>query len=82
MEWVLIIVVLICIACPILILLYLEWLPWFVSVAFAVWIVSCIASIAFSRNTNRKWYEVMMPSFLLTFVFTIIFVFIVSFLFI
>ena len=35
----------ICLACPILILLYLQWMPWYISVAFCIWFVSCIVTV-------------------------------------
>ncbi len=74
MEWILIIAIgFICIACPILILLYLQWMPWFVSVAFGIWVFSCIGTIAFSKGKDKKWYERMVPSFILTLFFTILF---------
>lgn len=74
MEWVFLIAVgFICITCPILILLYLQWMPWYVSVAFCIWFVSCIGTIAFSRGKDKKWYERMVPSFILTLIFTLLF---------
>ncbi len=74
MEWILIIAIgFICIACPILILLYLQWMPWFVSVAFGIWVLGCIGTIAFSKGKDKKWYERMVPSFILTLFFTILF---------
>lgn len=74
MEWILIAgITILCFACPILILLYLEWMPWYVSVAFAIWVISCITTIAFFKCKEKKWYERMIPSFILTFVFTALF---------
>lgn len=74
MEWIVLIAIgFICLACPILILLYLQWMPWYVSVAFVVWFVSCIGTIAFSKGKEKKWYERMVPSFILTFIFTVLF---------
>jgi len=74
MEWIFIIAIgFICLACPILILLYLQWMPWYVSVAFCVWLISCIGTIAFSKGKDKKWYERMMPSFITTFIFTVLF---------
>lgn len=72
MEWIFIIAIgFICIACPILILLYLEWMPWYVSVLFVVWILSCISTIVFAKS--KKWYERLIPSFIFTVIFTIVF---------
>lgn len=74
MEWIFIIAIgFICIACPILILLYLQWMPWYVSVAFCIWLVACIGTIVFSKDKEKKWYERMVPSFVLTLIFTILF---------
>lgn len=74
MEWIIIIAIgFICLACPILILLYLQWMPWFVTVAFCLWLVSCIGTIAFSKGKDKKWYERMLPSFITTFIFTVLF---------
>lgn len=74
MEWVFIIAIgFICIACPILILLYLELMPWYVSIVFALWILVCITTLAFSKSKGKKWYETMVPSFISTFIFTIVF---------
>ena len=74
MEWIFIIaIVFICLACPILILLYLQWMPWYVSVAFCIWLVSCIGTITFSKGKDKKWYERMVPSFILTLIFTVLF---------
>ncbi len=74
MEWIFIIAIgFICIACPILILLYLQWMPWYVSVAFCIWLVSCIGTIVFSKGKEKKWYERMVPAFVLTLIFTILF---------
>ena len=72
MEWIFIIAIgFICIACPILILLYLEWMPWHVSVLFVVWILTCISTIVFAKS--KKWYERLIPSFIFTLIFTIVF---------
>lgn len=74
MEWIFIIAIgFICLACPILILLYLQWMPWYVAVAFAIWLVTCIGTIALSKGKNKKWYERMVPSFIATFIFTVLF---------
>lgn len=74
MEWIFIIAIsFICLACPILILLYLQWMPWYVSVAFCIWLVGCIGTIAFSKGKDKKWYERMVPSFILTLFFTVLF---------
>lgn len=74
MEWIYIIAIgFICSACPVLILLYLQWMPWFVSVAFGLWLVSCIGTITFSKRKDKKWYERMIPSFITTFAFTVLF---------
>ncbi len=74
MDWIYIILIgFICLACPILILLYLQWMPWYISVAFCIWFVSCIVTVAFSKGKDKKWYKRMMPSFVLTTIFTIIF---------
>lgn len=74
MEWIFIIaIVFICLACPILILLYLQWMHWYVSVAFCIWLVSCIGTITFSKGKDKKWYERMVPSFILTLIFTVLF---------
>lgn len=55
MEWVFIIAIgFICIACPILILLYLEWMPWYVSVLFAVWILASIGTITFTKSKEKN----------------------------
>jgi len=48
-------------------------MPWYVSVAFCVCLVSCISTITLSKGREKKWYERMMPSFVLTFIFTILF---------
>lgn len=72
MEWIFIIAIgFICIACPILILLYLEWMPWYVSVLFVIWILSCISTIVFAKS--KKWHERLIPSFIFTVIFTIVF---------
>ena len=72
MEWIFIIAIsFICIACPILILLYLEWMPWYVSVLAVIWIISCISTIVFSKS--KKWYERLIPSFIFTVIFTVVF---------
>ena len=72
MEWIFIIAIgFICLACPILILLYLQWMPWYVAVAFAIWLITCIGTIALSKGKNKKWYERMVPSFIATFIFTV-----------
>ena len=74
MEWIFLIAIgFICLVCPSLIVLYLQYMPWFVSVAFCIWFVSCIGTIAFSKGKDKKWYERMVPSFVLTFIFTILF---------
>lgn len=74
MEWIFIIAIgFICIACPILILLYLQWMPWYVAVIFALWIIACITTVVFSKSKNKKWYEILLPSFIFTFIFTIVF---------
>lgn len=74
MEWIFIIAIgFICIACPILILLYLEWMPWYVSVSFAIWVLACVGTITFSKGKEKKWYERLIPSIVLTVVFTIVF---------
>ena len=74
MEWIFIIAIgFICIACPILILLYLEWMPWYVSVLFAVWILASIGTIVFTKNKAKKWYEKLIPTFIFTFIFTSVF---------
>lgn len=73
MQWVVIIAIgFICIACPVLLLLYLQWMPWYVTVAYFIWLVSCIGSIAFSKGKDKKWYERMIPAFFLTFCFTVL----------
>lgn len=74
MKWIYIIAIgFICLACPVLILLYLQWMPWFVSAAFVLWLVSCIGTITFSKRKDKKWYERMIPSFIATFAFTVLF---------
>lgn len=74
MKWIYIIAIgFICLACPVLILLYLQWMPWFVSAAFGLWLVSCIGTITFSKRKDKKWYERMIPSFIATFAFTVLF---------
>lgn len=74
MEWIFIIAIgFICLACPILILLYLQWMPWYVAVAFAIWLVTCIGTIALSKGKDKKWYERMVPSFIATVIFTVLF---------
>lgn len=74
MEWIFIIAIgFICLACPILILLYLQWMPWYVAVAFAIWLVTCVGTIALSKGKDKKWYERMVPSFIATVIFTVLF---------
>lgn len=74
MEWIFIIAIgFICLACPILILLYLQWMPWYVVVAFAIWLVTCVGTIALSKGKDKKWYERMVPSFIATVIFTVLF---------
>lgn len=74
MEWIFIIAIgFICLACPILILLYLQWMPWYVVVAFAIWIIICVGTIALSKGKDKKWYERMVPSFIATFIFTVLY---------
>lgn len=74
MGWIYIIAIgFICLACPILIFLYLQWMPWFAAVAFCLWLVSCIGTITFSKGNDKKWYERMVPSFIATFIFTVLF---------
>lgn len=74
MEWIFIIAIgFLCLACPILIILYLQWMPWFVSIAFCVWLVSCIGTVAFSKGKDKEWYERMIPSFIATFLFAVLF---------
>ena len=74
MEWIFIIAIgFICLACPILILLYLQWMPWFVAVVFAIWLVTCVGTIALSKGKDKKWYERMVPSFIATVIFTVLF---------
>lgn len=73
MEWIFIIAIgFICIAYPIILPLYLQWLPWYVTVAYFIWVVGCIGSIAFSKGKDKKWYERMIPAFILTFCFTVL----------
>ncbi len=74
MEWIFIIAIgFICLACPILILLYLQWMPWYVAVAFCIWLVICVGTIALSKEKDKKWYERMVPSFITTFIFTVLY---------
>ena len=74
MEWIFIIAIgFICLACPILILLYLQWMTWYVAVAFAIWLVTCVGTIALSKGKDKKWYERMVPSFIATVIFTVLF---------
>ena len=74
MEWIFIIAIgFICIACPILILLYLQWMPWYVSVLFVVWILASIGTTAFTKSKEKKWYEKLIPTFIFTIFFTIVF---------
>lgn len=63
----------ICLVCPILILLYLQWMPWYVAIAFVIWIVICVGTIALSKEKEKKWYKRMVPSFVATFIFTVLF---------
>lgn len=48
-------------------------MPWYVAVAFAIWLVTCVGTIALSKGKNKKWYERMVPSFVATFIFTVLF---------
>lgn len=48
-------------------------MPWYVTVAFLVWLVVCICSIAFSKRKDKKWYRKSAPSFIMTLFFTILF---------
>ena len=63
----------ICLVCPILILLYLQWMPWYVAIAFVIWFVICVGTIALSKEKEKKWYKRMVPSFVATFIFTVLF---------
>ena len=74
MEWLFIIAIgFICLIYPVITVVSLQWLPWYVSVAFAIWIICCITTIAYPSRKEKKWYERMIPSFVLTFVFSIVF---------
>ena len=48
-------------------------MPWYVAVAFAIWLVTCIGTIALSKGKDKKWYERMVPSFIATVIFTVLF---------
>lgn len=75
MEWLYMLAIgFICIGSPIIMVLYIGYMPVYVIISFVVWLLSSIASIALSRDENKKWYERMLPSFFLTLVFTMIFV--------
>ena len=62
-----------CIAAPIMLLISLQWMPWYVCVSFAVWILACIGTIVFSESKDKKWFERLLPSFLFTIIFTLVF---------
>lgn len=48
-------------------------MPWYASAAFGIWLASCIVTVTFSKGKDKKWYERMMPSFVLTIILSIIF---------
>ena len=48
-------------------------MPWFVTLAFCLWLATCIGTVTFSKGKDKKWYERMTPSFVATFVFTVLF---------
>lgn len=75
MEWIFIIAIgFICIAYPIILFLYIWYMPVSVIVIYFIWLLGSIASIALSKGNNKKWYEEGAIAFLLTVIFTIIFV--------
>lgn len=49
-------------------------MPWYVTLAYFIWLLSSIASIAFPKGKDSKWYERMVPSFILTICFTVFFI--------
>lgn len=77
MEWLFFTaIILICIGFPIILLLYIWYLPLVVIVLFFVWIIASIVSIVISKS--HKWYEELIVTFVLTGLFTIVLAYAVS----
>lgn len=64
----------ICIGNPIFAILSLQELPWYMTVAYCVWLVACVGTIAHSKGEDKKWYERMYYAFAFTLVFEILYV--------
>lgn len=73
MEWLYLIAIgLICVAFPIILFLYIWYLPPVIIVLFFLWIIFSLATIVLSRS--KKWYEELIGTFVLTGIFTIVLV--------
>lgn len=73
MEWLIYIGIgFICIAGVILLFLYIWYMPWFVIVAYFLWLICSVCSITFSKGKEKKWYGVIL-TFIFTFIFTVLF---------
>ena len=71
MEWLYLIAIgLICVAFPIILFLYIWYLPPVIIVLFFLWIVFSLATIVLSKS--KKWYEELIGTFVLTGIFTIV----------
>lgn len=73
MEWLFYIGIgFICIAGVILLFLYIWYMPWFVIIAYFLWLIGSVCSITFSKGKEKKWYGITI-TFVLTFFFTVLF---------
>lgn len=70
----LLIIGIICIGNPIVAILSLQELPWYMTVAYCIWLVACVGTIAHSKGDNKKWYERMYYAFVFTLVFEVLYV--------
>lgn len=78
-DWAIVIVfVILCIGSVFIIFASMQWLPTYMLIAAIIWLFGCIGTIAASKGKNKKWHERMIPSFVITFVFTVLLVIAVS----
>lgn len=66
------------IASVIIIFASMQWLSTFMIIAAIIWFFGCIGTVAASKGKDKKWHERMIPSFVITFVFTVLLVIAVS----
>lgn len=58
---------------PVVFLLLTLLMPWYLIILYFIWVVGCLATIAFSKVDTDNWKRIMIPSAIITLFYAIIY---------